>query len=63
MGKRRWKTAFFPSMADPLLQVADYCTWAIQRKWESGKTRSYDLIKHRITHEVDMWERGTKLYY
>jgi Protein of unknown function (DUF3800) len=63
MGKRRWKTAFFPSMADPVLQVADYCTWAIQKKWEGGNTRSYDLIKHRITHEVDMWERGTKLYY
>lgn len=63
MGKRRWKTAFFPSMADPLLQVADYCTWAIQKKWERNDTRSYDLIKHRITHEVDMWKHGKKLYY
>jgi hypothetical protein len=26
--------AFWPMESDPCLQVADYCTWAIQRKWE-----------------------------
>jgi len=46
---------FRRSMADPCLQVADYCTWAIQRKWEIGDTRSYDLIKDRITYEYDLW--------
>ena len=63
MRNRRWQTAFCPSMADPMLQVADYCTWAIQKKWERGDARSYDLISRRITHEVDMWEHGAKLYY
>jgi len=24
------------------LQVADYCNWAIYRKWESGDLRSYE---------------------
>ncbi|MCO5216902.1 MAG: DUF3800 domain-containing protein, partial [Thermomicrobiales bacterium] len=32
---------------DPGLQVADYCCWAIQRKWERNDTRSYDLIQHK----------------
>ena len=28
----------FPfAVADPCIQVADYCSWAIQRRWERGK--------------------------
>lgn len=46
---------FRPSMADPCLQVADYCAWAIQRKWELGDARSYELIADRITYEYDLW--------
>ena len=38
--------AFSPAATDPCLQVADYLTWAIQRKYESEDTRSYDLIEH-----------------
>jgi hypothetical protein len=48
----------WPSASDPCLWVADYCTWAIQRKWERGDTRSDDLIKDRIRSEFDIWERG-----
>lgn len=59
----KFKTSFWPSMADPCLQVVDYCTWAIQRKWETGCTMSYDLIKDRIDREYDLWHRGTKHYY
>ncbi|MES2433441.1 MAG: hypothetical protein V4586_06395 [Pseudomonadota bacterium] len=59
----RWAVDFRSSHCDPCLQVADYCAWAIQRKWERGDTRSYSLIKHMITREYDLWERGTKLHY
>lgn len=59
----RWRTDFWPCSNDPCLQVADYCTWAIQRKWERGDEKSYSLIKDRITYEYDLWERGTKHYY
>ena len=58
-----WATDFWPAGSDPCLQVADYCAWAIQRKWELGDTRSYDLIKNRITYEYDLWARGTTHYY
>ena len=58
---KKWKTDFIPCHADPCLQVADYCAWAVQRKWESdGKdVRSYDLIKDRLTYEYDLWSHGT----
>lgn len=61
--RAQWKTYFCQSAADPCLQVADYCTWAIQRKWERGDTRSYDLIRDHVDHEGDMWARGTTHYY
>ncbi len=60
---KTWVTNFCRSAADPCLQAVDYCTWAIQRKWESGDDRSYDLIKSKLIHEVDSWAHGKKLYY
>lgn len=61
--RRQWRTAFWPCQTDPCLQVADYCTWAIQRKWESGDSRSYDLIKNKINYEYELWQKGTVHYY
>ena len=58
-----WRTTFCSSASDPCLQVADYCTWALQRKWERGDTRSYDLIKHKIKYEYELWEHGKTHYY
>lgn len=63
--RHQWVTSFCPAQADPCLQIADYCTWAIQRRWESqGKdVRSYDLIKDKIAYEYDLFSRGAKHYY
>jgi len=49
--------------ADPCLQIADYCAWAIQRKWERQDLRSYDLIRAKIRSEYDLWAKGTDYYY
>jgi hypothetical protein len=46
------RVAFWPAQSDPCLQVADYCTWAIQRKWQLGQTRSHVLIADKINSEV-----------
>ena len=35
------------------LQIADYCNWAIFRKWERGETKYYDQIKEAIKSEQD----------
>lgn len=58
-----WRTDFCPAAADPCLQVADYCAWAIQRKWERDDSRSYELIADRVTYEYDLWSHGNTLFY
>lgn len=61
--RNQWQTYFCASAADPCLQFADYCTWAIQKKWERDDVRSYDLIRERITYEFDLWAHGSKHFY
>jgi hypothetical protein len=60
---KTWRTAFFPASTDPWLQIADYCTWAIQRKWERDDSRSYNLIRRKVDYEYDLFERGNTHYY
>jgi hypothetical protein len=60
---RSHRVAFWPADSDPCLQVADYCTWAIQRKWERGDERSHGLIAPKIRSEFDVWQLGRVSYY
>jgi len=55
--------AFSPSASDPCLQVADYLTWAIQRKYESNDPRSYNLVSHLVKSEFEPFRRSGMLYY
>lgn len=52
---RSHQVAAWPANNDPCLQIADYCTWAIQRKWERGDTRSYETIVDKIHTEFSPW--------
>jgi hypothetical protein len=61
--RQQWRTFFPRSIAEPCLQIADYCAWAIQRKWELGDTRSFDLISNKIATEYDLWRIGQRTYY
>ena len=45
------------------LQLADYINWAIYRKWDSKDRSSYNLIRHQIRSEFDIFRRGTTYYY
>ena len=54
---------FRPALADPLLQAADYCAWAVQRKWERGDDAAYNLIQSRKSYEYELWKKGTIYYY
>ena len=58
-----WAVDFRPAVADPCLQAADYCAWAIQRKWERQDLRSFDLIKGKLTYEYELWKSGNVHYY
>jgi len=57
------QTLFWSADSDPCLQIADYCAWALSRKWERDDTRSYDLISDKIVREYDLFRRGTVHYY
>lgn len=61
--REKWECSFMESAKDPLLWAADYCAWAIQRKWESNDPTAHALIASKIKSEFDLWERGTKHQY
>jgi hypothetical protein len=46
------RVAFWPNMSEPCLVVADYCTWAIQRRWEREDRRSHQLLADKIASEL-----------
>ncbi|MBI5284432.1 MAG: DUF3800 domain-containing protein [Chloroflexi bacterium] len=58
-----WKTASWPAATDPGLQIADYCCWAIQRKWEGGDARSHQLIQPQLRSEFDLFRLGRTTHY
>jgi len=45
------------------LQIADYCNWAIYRKWDRKDDRSYQRIKPAISSEFEIFRSGTCYYY
>ncbi len=36
------------------LQVADYCCWAVFRKWQRGESAWYDRIKPAVCNEFEI---------
>ncbi len=45
------------------LQIADYCNWAIFRKWEHGDSSYKKHIDSRIKSEFDIFYHGNGVYY
>jgi hypothetical protein len=46
------------------IQVADYCCWAVYRKWEHGKDDAYKLIQpHLQAPELVITAKSSLLYY
>ena len=59
----RYRLLHHDSKSNFDLQIADYCTWAIYRKWNSGDVRSYQHIQPAVRSEFDIFRTGTRLYY
>ena len=57
------RVAFWPAATDTCLQAADYCAWAIQRRWEQGDERAYRSIRNRIGVEHELFRRGQRSFY
>ena len=57
------KTTMWSAPSDICLQVADYCSWAIFRKWEHGDERAFQLIADKIEVENNLFSSGGIEYY
>ncbi|MDP2675399.1 MAG: DUF3800 domain-containing protein [Dehalococcoidia bacterium] len=62
-GERKFQTVCWPAAIDPCLQVADYCCWAVQRRFEGKDNRSYDLISHQVSTMYNLFLYGTTHHY
>jgi hypothetical protein len=57
------RSACWDASSDGCLQIADYCTWAIQRKWELGDQAPYSRIKRKVRSEYEIFATGPVHYY
>lgn len=52
---------------EPLLNIADYLCWAVQRVFERGEMRHYDFVREKISLVVDLYDsanyEGSQNYY
>lgn len=52
---------------EPLLNVADYLCWAVQRVFERGEMRHYDFVREKVSLVVDLYDsanyEGSHNYY
>lgn len=59
----KYRVLHHASKAHYGLQIADYCNWAIYRKWNTGEIKYYNLIKPAITSEYELFRDGQLKYY
>jgi hypothetical protein len=63
LGDRPFSILHHSSNSHAALQVADYCMWAVHRKWTADDRRSYGLIRPFIRTELDLLRRGSEYFY
>lgn len=44
-------------LTEPILNVADYFCWSVQRVFERGETRYYDYLERKIPLIVDLYDK------
>jgi hypothetical protein len=59
----RFRVYHHESKSNLDLQIADYCNWAIYRRWTSSDDRSYNVIRPAVCSEFDIFLDGTQFYY
>lgn len=63
LGGMPYKFCMHNSGTHYYLQIADYCGWAIFRKWEMKDQEFYKLIRPIISSEFDIFGGGISKYY
>jgi hypothetical protein len=56
---------FHQNRTDKNTQIADYCCWAIYRKWTDEEIRPYNAVNkgNKIKSEFDIFKTGKIIYY
>jgi len=54
---------FHQTKADLNSQIADYCCWAMKKKWCDDELRPYNEIKNKVKSEFDIFRKGTTKHY
>lgn len=55
----RYRVLHHASKSNLDLQIADYCTWAIYRKWNGNDDRSFRRVQAAVRREWDVLQAGT----
>jgi hypothetical protein len=61
--QRPYEIYLHSSVSHPMLQVADYCCWAVAKKWKDDELRPYRKIRSAIKTEFDVFRQGNREYY
>jgi hypothetical protein len=59
----RHRVAFWAADSDLCIQVADYCSWAVQRSWERGDPTFLNLLGSKVVTNKDIWAGGATYHY
>ena len=55
----RYRVLHHASKSNMDLQIADYCTWAVYRKWNGQDDRSFRRVQAALRREWDALQAGT----
>ena len=50
-------------LTEPLVNIADYLCWAVQRVFERGEVRYYNYVKEKISLVMDLYDTTNDNYY
>jgi hypothetical protein len=55
----RYRVLHHASKSNMDLQIADYCTWSIYRKWTTQDARAFERVRSSVRREWDVLAAGT----
>jgi hypothetical protein len=59
----RYRVLHHDSKSNFDLQIADYCTWAVYRKWALNDSRAFEVIAPVVRKEWDYFQAETATFY
>jgi hypothetical protein len=59
----RYRIFHHDSKSNMDLQIADYCNWAVYRKWDRREETYYSHLKPALKSEFDIFRSGETYYY